>query len=147
MPSEDFNLRRVELVWIEFQGSRIKALYHDDLTHTWNLVSWQALVCCICCNMCLTWLDPLKGTVSRDFRHSVFFMNQSHLGHWSTVEIVLHMIANPQKNSRKCVDCFFGIARSRNNILSAFTEAVKVTVYQKIGHMWSCLPHGSKIKF
>jgi hypothetical protein len=28
---------------------------------------------------------------------------------------------------------FFGIARSRNKILSSFTETVKVTVYQKIG--------------
>jgi hypothetical protein len=29
---------------------------------------------------------------------------------------------------------FFGIARSQTIILSAFTEAVKVTVYQKVGH-------------
>jgi hypothetical protein len=29
---------------------------------------------------------------------------------------------------------FFGIAWSQNKIISAFTEAVKVTVYQKIGH-------------
>jgi hypothetical protein len=29
---------------------------------------------------------------------------------------------------------FFGIAQSRKKILSAFTEAVKVTVYQKISH-------------
>jgi hypothetical protein len=28
---------------------------------------------------------------------------------------------------------FFGIAQSGNKILSAFTEAVKVTVYQKSG--------------
>jgi hypothetical protein len=42
---------------------------------------------------------------------------------------------------------FFGIAWSRNKILSAFTEAVtgKLTVYQKIGNRRSCLPHGSKI--
>jgi hypothetical protein len=32
-------------------------------------------------------------------------------------------------------------------ILSAFTEAVKVTVFQKIGHNLSCLPHGIKKKF
>jgi hypothetical protein len=30
---------------------------------------------------------------------------------------------------------FFGIARSRNKILSAFIDPVKVTVYQKIGHI------------
>jgi hypothetical protein len=29
---------------------------------------------------------------------------------------------------------FFSIVWNRNKILSAFTEAVKVTVYQKIGH-------------
>jgi hypothetical protein len=28
---------------------------------------------------------------------------------------------------------FFGIAQSRNKFLSAFTDAFKVTVYQKIG--------------
>jgi hypothetical protein len=32
---------------------------------------------------------------------------------------------------------FFGIAGSRNKILAAFTEAVKVTVFQKIGHAYS----------
>jgi hypothetical protein len=42
---------------------------------------------------------------------------------------------------------FFGIARSWNKILSAFTESVKATVYHKIGHRGSCLPQGSKIKF
>jgi hypothetical protein len=42
---------------------------------------------------------------------------------------------------------FFRIEGTRNKILSAFTEAVKVTVFQKIGHRSSCLPHGSKIKF
>jgi hypothetical protein len=42
---------------------------------------------------------------------------------------------------------FFGIARSQNKILSVLTEAVKVTVYQKIVHRRSCLPHDSKIKF
>jgi hypothetical protein len=26
----------------------------------------------------------LKGTVARDFRPSVFFINQSHLSHWLT---------------------------------------------------------------
>jgi hypothetical protein len=30
---------------------------------------------------------------------------------------------------------FFCIAGSRKKILSAFTEAVKVTVFQKIGHL------------
>jgi hypothetical protein len=29
---------------------------------------------------------------------------------------------------------FYGIAQSQNKFLSAFTEAVKVTVYQKMGH-------------
>jgi hypothetical protein len=54
--------------------------------------------------------------------------------------------------SRNSVLCgiarsFFGIVWSWNKIFSAFTEAVNVTVYLKIGHRWSCLPHGSKIKF
>jgi hypothetical protein len=30
------------------------------------------------------YLVPLKGTVARDFRPSVFFINQSHLSHWLT---------------------------------------------------------------
>jgi hypothetical protein len=41
---------------------------------------------------------------------------------------------------------FFGIVQSRKKILSAFTEAIKVTVYQKISHGRSYLPHGSKKK-
>jgi hypothetical protein len=40
---------------------------------------------------------------------------------------------------------FFGIARSWNKILSAFTEAIKLTVYKKISHRWSCLPHDSRV--
>jgi hypothetical protein len=32
-------------------------------------------------------------------------------------------------------------------ILSAFTVAVKVKVYQKINHKGSCLPHGRTLKF
>jgi hypothetical protein len=40
---------------------------------------------------------------------------------------------------------FFGKARSRNKILSAFTEAVKVTFYQKIGDL-AC-PMAVKLNF
>jgi hypothetical protein len=50
-------------------------------------------------------------------------------------------------NSTLCHIEFFRIAGSRNQILSAFTEAVKVAVFQKIGHRWSCLSHSSQIKF
>jgi hypothetical protein len=69
------------------------------------------------------------------------------------------MVVNLQRNSQICVDSARGciarshnsalcsIARSRKKICSAFTVAVKVTVYHKISLRWSYLPHGSKIKF
>jgi hypothetical protein len=68
------------------------------------------------------------------------------------------MVVNLQRNSQICVDSARGciarshnsalcsIARSRKKICSAFTVAVKVTVYHKISLRWSYLPHGSKIK-
>jgi hypothetical protein len=37
-------------------------------------------------------------------------------------------------DSRQSAEFFFGIARSREKILSAFTEAVKVTAYQKLSN-------------
>jgi hypothetical protein len=55
----------------------------------------------------------LKGTVSRDFRPSVFATNPT----WVTdqqVKIFWHMVAHTQRNSRICVDsALFHIARSR----------------------------------
>jgi hypothetical protein len=66
----------------------------------------------------------------------------------SWAKTVLHIVSNSRRNLTTKIDsALCRIAGSRNKILSAFTEAVKVTVFQKIGHRGSCLPHGSKIKF
>jgi hypothetical protein len=106
----------------------------------------------------------LAGTVSRDFRPCG---TPGSTDAW--VKAVLNIGSNSRRNSirfdyenrlraiRHRTESqirampfsaeFFGIARSRNKILSAFTEAVKVTVFQQISHMRYCLHHGSKIQF
>jgi hypothetical protein len=100
----------------------------------------------------------MKGTVSRDLRPSVFPLNCTPGSPDEWAKTVLHIDSNSRRSSTKFDKEnrlpamlhsaeFFRIAVSRNKILSAFTEAVKVTVFLTIGDRLSCLPHGSKIKF
>jgi hypothetical protein len=49
----------------------------------------------------------------------------------SWAKTILHIESNSRRYSTTKIEIIVG---SRNKILSAFTEAVKVTVFQKIGH-------------
>jgi hypothetical protein len=88
----------------------------------------------------------IKGTVSQDVRPSVFSWINST---WVTdqwVKIFLHMVANSQSNSWKCVDSVLcGIVRSCNSLLC---DIVWSRNSQLCGIAWSRLsavPHSTEL--
>jgi hypothetical protein len=106
----------------------------------------------------LHWKMFLKGQSNEIFDPRFFSLNCTPGSPDSCAKTILHIDSNSRRYLIKFDDEnrnpamlhsaeFFRIAGSQNKTLSAFTEAVKVTVFQKICHRWSCLPHGSKIKF
>jgi hypothetical protein len=73
-----------------------------------------------------------------------FLLNGTPGSSDSWAKAVLNIDSNSRRNSIRfdyendsalcCAEFFFYIEESLNKNLSVFTEAVKVTVYQKIGH-------------
>jgi hypothetical protein len=72
----------------------------------------------------------LKGTLSRDFRPSVFFIKQSYLGPWVLRAKTVSYIASYSPRKKKYLN--FGGVNDTAEILGLIVLAISVTPKRKI---------------